>query len=148
MDKEGMKRIKIDYKEGLEVINWHSMIKMYSEVDGVIGLARAGEDDVINRSFRHSYKIITAWDGDTIVGAGRMISDGDCYGWIHDIGVLEAYRHQGIGKGIMDALMDGESLLFGLTSSFMAQEFYQKIGFKKHKTAMAKYPGPSSYLED
>ncbi|MDC0559140.1 GNAT family N-acetyltransferase [Candidatus Izimaplasma bacterium] len=93
--------------------------------------------------------MVTAWDGDNLVGAGRMISDGYCYGWIHDIGVLESYRKRGIGKGVMDALMkEKESLLFGLTSSFMAVDFYNSLGFKKHKTAMAKYPGKSTYLED
>ena len=78
-----------------------------------------------------------------------MLSDGYCYGWIHDIGVLDSHRNKGIGKGIMDELMDvNEPLLFGLTSSFMAVDFYSKLGFMKHKTAMAKYPGSSTYLED
>lgn len=49
----------------------------------------------------------------------------------------------------MHELMNGnEYLLIGLTSSFVAVEFYKKLGFKKHKTAMAKYPGISTYLED
>ena len=78
-----------------------------------------------------------------------MISDGYCYGWIHDVGVSEKYRYLGIGKGLIDELTHNpEPLLYGLTSSFMAEDFYKKIGFKKHKTAMAKYPGPSTYLED
>lgn len=41
-----------------------------------------------------------------------------------------------------------ESLLYGLTSSFMAIDFYKKLGFKKHKTGMAKYPSKSTYLEE
>ncbi|MBN2794575.1 MAG: GNAT family N-acetyltransferase, partial [Clostridia bacterium] len=57
-------------------------------------------------------------------------------------------QKQGIGKGIIDHLMKDEHLLFGLTSSFVAQEFYEKLGFKRHKTAVAKYPGQSTYLED
>jgi len=39
-----------------------------------------------------------------------------------------------------------ENLLIGLTSSFEAVDFYTKLGFNKHKTAMAKYPGRSDYL--
>ena len=50
---------------------------------------------------------------------------------------------------MVDALLEGnEHLLVGLTSSFDAVDFYRKLGFKKHKTAHAKYPGPSTYLED
>ena len=78
-----------------------------------------------------------------------MISDGECYGWIHDMAVLPDLQKQGIGRGIMEGLLDGnERLLTGLTSSFDAVDFYRKLGFKKHKTAHAKYPGESTYLED
>lgn len=122
---------------------------MYKEVDLVIGLARAGKVEKIKKSFKNTYKIITAWDDDQIVGAGRLLSDGECYGWIHDVGVHPNYQKRGIGRGIMNELMRGnEHLLIGLTSSFEAVEFYKKLDFKKHKTAMAKYPGESTYLED
>lgn len=139
----------IKYKIGLEEINWDLLVELYYEVDGVIGLGKKRDLTTIKKSFLNSYKVVTAWDNNRIVGAGRMLSDGYCYGWIHDIGVLESYRKKGIGKGIMDLLMDEkEPLLFGLTSSFMAIDFYNKLGFKKHKTAVAKYPSKSTYLED
>ena len=138
----------IEYKEGLDEMNWDLLLELYYQVDGVMGYGRKKDLNTIKKSFLNSYKIITAWDDGVIVGAGRMLSDGYCYGWIHDIGVLESYRKRGIGKEVMDKLMKNETLLFGLTSSFMAVEFYNKIGFKKHKTAMAKYPGKSTYLED
>jgi ribosomal protein S18 acetylase RimI-like enzyme len=139
----------IEYKTGLDVIDWNSLIQLYKDVDGVIGLARAGKFEKIKKSFYNTYKIVTAWDVDEIVGAGRLISDGECYGWIHDMGVHPKYQKKGIGQGIMNELMNGnEHLLFGLTSSFEAVEFYKNLGFKKHKTAMAKYPGKSTYLED
>ena len=138
----------IEYKIGIKHIDWDQLVDLYDEVDGVIGLGRKRDKERIKVSFENTYKVVTAWDKDILCGAGRMISDGYCYGWIHDIGVLQSYRYQNIGKGIMDALMDEkEPLLFGITSSFYAVEFYDKLGFKKHKTAMAKYPGPSTYLE-
>ncbi len=139
----------IAYKIGSDVVDWDSLLKLYCETDGVIGLARAGDLPRIKAAFLNSYRVVTAWDGDRIVGAGRMISDGLCYGWIHDMAVLPDLQKQGIGRGIMDALLGAtESMLIGLTSSFDAVEFYRKQGFKKHKTAHAKYPGDSIYLED
>jgi len=72
-----------------------------------------------------------------------------CYGWIHDMAVLPDRQKTGIGKQVVVELLHGnEGLLIGLTSAFDAVEFYHKQGFKKHKTAMAKYPGKSIYLED
>lgn len=141
--------MNIDYRTGTDCINWESLMKLYIEVDGVIGLAGKGEFDKIKRAFEKSYKVVTAWEGDIIVGAGRMISDGECYAWIHDMGVLPPHRKLGVGKGVVEGLISGnEKLLVGLTSSFEAVEFYKKLGFKKHRTGMAKYPGDSIYLED
>ncbi|MDX1358881.1 MAG: GNAT family N-acetyltransferase [Clostridia bacterium] len=141
--------MSFEYKTGYDCIDWDSLFALYSETDGVIGLARKGEFDRIKRAFLKSYKVVTAWDGDKIIGVGRMISDGECYAWIHDIAVLPSHRKLGVGKGVMDELIKGnKSLLIGLTSSFEAVDFYKKLGFKKHKTGMAKYPGPSTYLED
>lgn len=138
----------IEYKVGFDIINWDSIMDLFDECDSVIGLGRKREVQIIKESFKNSYKIVTAWDDDKIVGAARMLSDGYCYGWIHDVAVLESYRRKGVGKGVMEEIMRDENLLFGLTSSFMAVEFYDALGFKKHKTAMAKYPGPSTYLEE
>jgi len=139
----------IEYLTGTDAIDYESLFQLYIEVDGVIGLARKGKLEKIKRAFLNSYRVVTAWDGNKIVGAGRMISDGECYGWIHDMGVLPPYRKMGIGKGVVDELICGnEKLLIGLTSSFDAIVFYKKLGFKKHKTAMAIYPGDSIYLED
>ena len=139
----------IEYKTGTDVIDWDSLIQLYFETDGVIGLARKGDHAKIKRAFLQSYRVVTAWKGNRIVGAGRMISDGECYGWIHDMAVLPDLQKQGIGRGIVEGLLDGnERLLIGLTSSFVAVDFYRRLGFKKHKTAHAKYPGESTYLED
>ena len=134
---------------GIDVIDWDSLLQLYVETDGVIGLARAGKLSKIKEAFLSSYRVVTAWDGDRIIGAGRLISDGVCYGWIHDMAVLPDRQKTGIGKQVVAELLHGnEGLLIGLTSAFDAVEFYHKQGFKKHKTAMAKYPGTSTYLED
>jgi len=139
----------ITTKTGTEAIDWESLLRLYVGTDGVIGLARAGDLPRIKEAFLNSYRVVTAWDSDRIVGAGRMISDGQCYGWIHDMAVLPDLQKQGIGRGIVEALLDGnEHLLIGLTSSFDAIGFYRRLGFRKHKTAHAKYPGESVYLED
>ena len=139
----------IEYKTDIDAVDWASLIELYTLTDGVIGLARKQKHERIKKAFHASYKIITAWDNDTIVGCARMISDGECYGWVHDVAVHPDYRRKNIGSELMQQLLNDEGhLLVGLTSSFEAVDFYRSIDFKKHKTAMAKYPGNSTYLED
>ncbi len=137
----------IVYKTSLEDHEWEKLVDHYSETGMCLGLGKERETAKIRRAFTNSYCFITAWDSDVIVGAGRMISDGECYGWIHDMSVLSTYRKQGLGRCIVEKLYEGnEELLVGLTSSFEAVDFYSKLGFNKHKTAMAKYPRHSDYL--
>lgn len=137
----------IEYKCSLNENDWEKLVDMYDETNMFLGLGRNRETEKIRRAYNKSHKYVTAWDSGRIVGGGRMVSDGECYGWIHDVAVLDSYRKKGIGRKIIEELISGnEGLLIGLTSSFEAVDFYSKLGFNKHKTAMAKYPGPSDYL--
>jgi predicted N-acetyltransferase YhbS len=78
-----------------------------------------------------------------------MLSDGICYGAVFDVGVLPEYQKKGVGKGLMALLLEGEeNISIHLSSTFGNESFYKKLGFKKHKTAYAKYPFQSKYLED
>lgn len=126
---------------------WEKLVDHYCETGMCLGLGKARETEKIRRAFENSFRFVVAWESGTVVGAGRMISDGECYGWIHDMSVLPGHRGRGVGRAIVERLLDGnEKLLIGLTSSFEAVGFYDKLGFNKHKTAMAKYPGRSDYL--
>lgn len=137
----------ITYKTNINNKDWEKLVDLYDETDMFIGLGRKRDTEKIRRAVQNSYRVVVAWDSEKIVGAARMISDGECYAWIHDMAVLPSYRKQGIGRAIVEKLVEGnEDLLIGLTSSFEAVEFYTKLGFNKHKTAMAKYPGRSDYL--
>jgi ribosomal protein S18 acetylase RimI-like enzyme len=124
-----------------------SIVDMYDDTNMFVGLGRAREIEKITSAIKKSYKYVFAFEGNICIGGGRLISDGECYGWIHDVAVRSDYRKQGIGQQIVLKLMeDDKHLLIGLTSSFEAIEFYDKLGFNKHKTAMAIYPGKSDYL--
>ena len=139
--------IKIEF--GTDNINWNQLFQLYKLVGLVAGNGKSGNVDNIKKSFLNSYKVVSVQIDEQIVGAGRMISDGVCYGMIFDVGVLPEFQKNGIGKIIMHNLLKDEDKLFiHLTSTFGNELFYQKLGFKRHKTAMAKYPYTSEYLED
>lgn len=115
----------------------------------VAGYGKRKDFDKIRTAFEHSYKVVTAWKIDNLIGAARMLSDGICYGMIFDVGVLPEYQKSGIGKGLITELQkDNSHLCIHLTSTFGNEDFYKKLGFKPHKTAFAKYPYESDYLRD
>ncbi|MDR3586419.1 MAG: GNAT family N-acetyltransferase [Desulfosporosinus sp.] len=137
----------VTYSEGLDCIDWHQLFHLYDVVGLVAGYGKKQDFTKIQDAFEHSYIVVTAWDSDTLVGAVRMISDGICYGMIFDVGVLPEYQKLGIGKGLVtEILKDNSHLCIHLTSTFGNEEFYKKLGFKPHRTALAKYPYESEYL--
>jgi len=86
----------INFKTGIDCIKWSQLFQLYDKVGLVAGLAKSREYDKIKDSFVRSYKVVTAWDGETLVGAGRLLSDGICYGMIFDLGVLPEYQRRGL----------------------------------------------------
>lgn len=82
--------------------------------------------DAIDKSI-----MITAWDGDNLVGSIRMISDGYLFGTISELLVLKAYQRQGIGKELMKRAVDCSptNLFFGAQPE--AEGFYETLGLEK-----------------
>jgi len=139
----------ISYKLGSEHIDWSSLFRLYERTGLLRRFIENREIDKIKSAFQKSYKVVTAWDGNVLAGACRMLSDGISYAMVFDVAVLPEYQKNGIGKGMLNLLLEGEQhMSIHLTSTFGNEDFYKKLGFKKHKTAYAKYPFQSKYLED
>lgn len=77
------------------------------------------------------------------VGFARVITDYAVFGWLLDVFVLEEYRGQGIGKQLMEAIINHPDLnslpRMGLGTDD-AHGLYQQFGF----TALSK---PSNMME-
>ena len=138
----------IEYRQGCDEIAWSQLGELYQQVGLVAGYGKKGDLKAIERSFRASSKVVTAWNDSKLVGAARAMSDEVCYSSVFDVGVLPEFQRSGIGKGLMKALLSGlEHTRIHLTSTFGNEEFYRRLGFKHHKTAMARYPFESEYLD-
>lgn len=133
----------IEIRRGISHINFNDLAKLY--LDSGLGQR---DPEVLSKSFANSYKVITVYVDKNLLGAGRMLSDGFRYGMIFDVAVQTKQKKKGIGRKIMDALLEGERDKFiHLTSTFGHEDFYKKLGFRRHKNAYALYPATSDYLE-
>ena len=121
-----------------QVIDLHNMTEMKRDVN---------KKDLFLSAYKSRYAIITAWSDKNLIGFGTMISDGNMYSSIFDVVIDPTFQKMGIGKEIVQRLVNKTpQACIHLTSTFGNEEFYKKLGFKKHKTAMAKYPWNSNYL--
>lgn len=88
---------------------------------------------------RHTDLILSAWDGEHLVGFGRVLTDFVYRATIWDVIVDQAYQRQGIGTEIVQRILQHPRLrrveLFWLCTRRPA--FYQKLGFSaKEQTGM------------
>lgn len=112
--------------------------KVYEVIKGA-GL-KAYSKDLIRKAFENSEAKVFIYDGDTLIGVGRGISDGAYQAAIYDIAVLPDYHGKGIGKTIMEELhrLLGDVNII-LYANVTAENFYRKLGYSKMLTGMAKF---------
>ncbi len=88
---------------------------------------------------RHTDLALCAWDGDQLVGFGRVLTDFVYRATIWDVIVDKAYQSQGIGTEIVQRILHHPKLkkveLFWLCTR--RPGFYEKLGFSsKEQTGM------------
>lgn len=94
-------------------------------------------------SFENSYSVLFVYDGDEIVGMGRLISDGVRQSAAYDMAIDPHYQRKGLGKTIMQKLMaTTPGCTFILYASPGKEDFYRSLGFKKMKTGMILFTEP------
>src|ERR1041385_593915 len=76
----------------------------------VLALYRANEwssakkPELLQKALLASHSLITAWDGDKLVGLGNAISDGHLVVYYPHLLVLPEYQGRGIGTHLMQML--------------------------------------------
>jgi len=95
--------------------------------------------DDAREMLRHTDMVLCAWDGDQLIGFGRVLTDFVYRATIWDVVVDKAYQRQGIGTDIVQRILQHPKLrrveLFWLCTRRPA--FYEKLGFSsKEQTGM------------
>lgn len=98
-----------------------------------------GDLERLERMLRHADIIVTARDGDRLVGISRAITDFAYCCYLSDLAVDVAYQHQGIGKCLIDETRTraGECTTLILVSAPAAETYYPKIGMQHRASCWA-----------
>ena len=79
-----------------------ALFLLYEELGWNDFLALSAEQLLL--AMRHSFFAVYAYDGDKLIGTGRVVSDGVINAYICGLGVLPEYRNRGVGSEIMNRL--------------------------------------------
>ncbi|WP_072376746.1 GNAT family N-acetyltransferase [Hyphomicrobium sp. NDB2Meth4] len=94
--------------------------------------ARRPADDLsrLDQMLRGADIIVTARDGERLIGVSRAITDFSYCCYLSDLAVDAAYQHQGIGKRLIAEThrAAGEGATLILLAAPAAEGYYEKIG--------------------
>jgi len=105
-----------------------------SQVFRISGIKRPVDDlPRLQKMLDNGDILITAWDGDQLVGIARSITDYSYCCYLSDLAVNKSYQSLGIGKELVRQTQQriSEEVALILLSSPIAMEFYPHIGFQK-----------------
>ena len=116
------------------------------DLDQVIGLYKAstlGErrpvDDraVMLAMLENADLVVTAWDGERLVGIARSLTDFAYVAYLSDLAVHADYQRQGIGVRLIEKTRQkmGPHSKIVLLAAPAAIDYYPHIGFRKHNSA-------------
>ena len=85
------------------------------------------------KALMHSSSVITAWDGDRLIGLARLLDDSELVAYMHYVLVDPAYHGQGVASAMME--MVKEKYKDYLYIEIMPEEsknaaFYERFGFQ------------------
>jgi GNAT superfamily N-acetyltransferase len=118
--------IKIDQRQ----LNQADVLALYQAV----GWSMYTRDPKkLERAIAQSLSVLGAHDGDRLVGLIRAVGDGETFLFIQDLLVLPSYQRQGIGRQLVNALVDQfpqvRQRVLLTDDQPQTRAFYENIGF-------------------
>jgi GNAT superfamily N-acetyltransferase len=87
----------------------------------------------LGKALEASWYAVAAYDGERLIGFGRVVGDGVMYAMIHDMIVTRDFQGQGIGTRILEMLVKqclaAQIRGIQLMSARGKREFYEHHGF-------------------
>ena len=116
-------------------------------LESVLALYRANDwssankPDLLHKALLASHSLVTAWDGQKLVGLGNAITDGYLVVYYPHMLVLPDYQGRGIGARLMQMLMAHYEGFHQhmLVADGRAIDFYRKFGFERAGEAEAMW---------
>ena len=93
------------------------------------------DDNVFEKAIINSLHFVSVYDGEQIIGIGRVVGDNSICFYLHDVIVHPMYRNKGIGSAIVINLLSYikkyscPNATIQLMAHKGSEKFYQSFGF-------------------
>lgn len=133
----------IDYRDNTP-ISVETAIDLYNR--STLGERRPVQrPDIFASMLQHADLLITAWDGERLVGIARTLTDWSYVAYLADLAVDAGYQRLGIGKRLVEetrARLWPECMIV-LLAAPLANDYYPRIGFEHNPRAWVLRGNPA-----
>ena len=133
----------IEYRVGNN-LDIDAVIELYAA--STLGERRPiGDRPRMAAMLRNANLVISAWDGDLLVGISRSITDFSYATYLSDLAVRVSHQRKGIGKELIRRTQQesGPGANVILLSAPAATEYYPHVGMEQHPSAWILRPNGS-----
>jgi predicted N-acetyltransferase YhbS len=129
----------ITYRNGND-LDLDAVIELYRA--STLGDRRPVEDrERMRLMLANANLVVTAWEGDLMVGMARSVSDFSYATYLADLAVRASHQKQGIGRELIRRTRkQGGKATIILLSAPKAVDYYPQIGFAHHPQAWTLAP--------
>ena len=115
----------IDYRDTHDI----DLDQLATLFDAVGWQRRTGDRSRLSQLVGGSLWVVSAWEGEMLVGFARAISDGAFNAYISTVAVLPAYQKRGVGRELVRRLVENrDGIQFVLHANERAYPFYLHLG--------------------
>ncbi len=102
--------------------------------------ARVSDVERFRAMLNRADRTVVARDGDRVVGFARALCDGASNGYISMVAVAGDVRRQGIGRQLVEHLMEGDidDITWVLRAGRESRGFWERLGFMTSDIAMER----------
>ena len=120
-----------------EIVEMVPPARVYLDLNLAVGWTKMPHIPSIERALANALVCFCAVDGEKVVGFVRIVGDSSICFYIQDMIVDPAYQRKGIGKRLMDRVMEyikahaAPTAFVGLMAGPDAEGFYNGYGFTR-----------------
>jgi GNAT superfamily N-acetyltransferase len=123
-------------------LNLDEVIELYRA--STLGERRPVDDrERMGAMLKNANLVVSAWDGDLLVGIARALSDFCYITYLSDLAVRVSHQRKGIGRELIRRTQEagGAKTLLLLLAAPAAEKYYPHVGFTQHPQAWLLHPG-------
>lgn len=127
--------MQIDYRTDVE-ISVEDAIDLYKR--STLGERRpVDRPDIFEGMLKHANLVITAWDGERLIGIARSLTDFSYVTYLADLAVDAEYQKRGIGRQLIKETQKRvkPECMIVLLAAPKANDYYGKLGFEHNPRA-------------